>query len=211
MHGIPRSAPRTNLRVTYFHSSPIRSTVCLSRKPGVKFSDCPYYENAVTRLRPILDRLSLLTAGVVGRFIGRPSEALLSKLASTDRPGASSRTEDSPMVAASHHIQLGQSAFASGAYGEALHCFSEAIKLAPNASWAWHGRGDALQLSGDHQAALEAYEKAISCDENCGIHHAGKANSLAALGRTEESEQAWSAALERDPTLTWMREGSKKP
>ena len=180
-------------------------------KLDARFSVYPYYEDAVTRLRPILDRISLMAAGVLGRVIGRPSETLLSKLAATDRGGSSPRSDDSPMVAASHHIQLGQAAFASGAYGEALHCFSEAIKLAPNASWAWHGRGDALQLSGDHEAALKAYEKAVNCDGNCGIHHAGKANSLAALGRMDESEQAWSAALERDPTLTWMREGSKKP
>jgi tetratricopeptide (TPR) repeat protein len=115
------------------------------------------------------------------------------------------------MVAASHHIQLGQSAFAAQSYGEALHHFATALNHAPNAPWALHGRGDALQLSGRHQAALEAYKKAIANNDDCGLHHAGAANALAALGRQKDADLAWDSALERDPSLSWMRKGSKNP
>ena len=167
--------------------------------------------SAVTRFRPSLDRIALLAARVLGRIIGRPSEALLTQLAAADRGQSNERMNDSPMVAASHCIQMGQSAFASGAYGEALHHFGEALKLAPDAPWAWHGRGDALQLSGEYDAALKAYEKAIEVDAGCGLHHAGKANALRSLGQIEASKSAWEDAIERDSTLTWMREGSKKP
>lgn len=163
------------------------------------------------RFRPSLDRLALIAARVLGRIVGRPSEALLTQLASADRGRPKERRVDSPMVAASHCIQLGQSAFASGAYGEALHHFGEALKLAPEAPWAWHGRGDALQMSGEYDGALKAYEKAIEADDSCGLHHAGRANALRSLGQNQASQSAWEDALERDSTLSWMREGSKKP
>ena len=165
----------------------------------------------MNRFRPSLDRLALVAARVLGRIVGRPSEALLTELASADRGHSSERVSDSPMVEASHCIQLGQSAFASGAYGEALHHFGEALQLAPEAPWAWHGRGDALQLSGEYEGALKAYEQAIEFDDSCGLHHAGKANALDSLGQKSASKSAWEDALERDSTLTWMREGSKKP
>ena len=154
------------------------------------------------------ERIVLRLADLLGRIIGRPSDALLSQLAAKDR-GGKQTLADSPLVRASHHIQLGQAAFASGAYGEALHHFGEALQGAPEAPWAWHGRGDALQLSGQHEAALSAYEQAIRFNAECGLHHAGRANSLSALGETSAAERAWTEALRLDPSLTWMREGSK--
>ena len=141
---------------------------------------------------------------------GRPSDALLTALASQDRPGAPASQRDPPLVQASHHIQQGQAAFSNGAYGEALHHFGVAIEHAPEAAWAWHGRGDALQLSGQYAAALAAYDKATAIDDSCGLHHAGRANALAALERKNEAIEAWDRALDRDSSLTWMREGSKK-
>ena len=162
-------------------------------------------------IRPFLDRAALLLARIGGKIVGRPSDALLTALASQDRKGSgTTKPTQPPLVTASHHIQQGQSAFANGAYGEALHHFGVAIEYAPDAAWAWHGRGDALQLSGQYDAALHAYEQAISLDETCGLHHAGRANSLLSIGRITDAEAAWESALERDPSLTWMREGSKK-
>ena len=169
------------------------------------------YGHSVSKLRPIIDRITLRAANVLGRIIKRPSESLLTQLASADRTNPRPSRPESPLVAASHHIQLGQSAFDSGAFGEALHHFGEALKLAPEAPWAWHGRGDALQLSGQFEAALSAYDQAIAFDSSCGLHYAGRANALSALDQKEAAERAWKNALERDPTLTWMREGSKKP
>jgi len=151
----------------------------------------------------------LLVARIGGRLLGRPSDALLTKLAGRDRKASRTSMNEPPLVRASHHIQQGQAAFASGAYGEALHHFGVAIDHAPNAAWAWHGRGDALQLSGQHAAALAAYKKAASIDDSCGLHHAGQANALSSLNRIDEAKEAWNLALERDQSLTWMREGSK--
>ena len=142
--------------------------------------------------------------------MGRPSESLLTELARKDRPGAPSQ-EPNPALQASHHIRLGQAAFESEDYAEALHCFAEAVRLAPHAPWAWHGRGDALQLSGDPKGALRAYEQACELDPETGLHHGGRANALEALGHSIEAQKAWKVALELDPNLVWMARGSKKP
>jgi tetratricopeptide (TPR) repeat protein len=157
-----------------------------------------------------LDKFVLAITKIGGRLLGRPSEQLLTSLASQDRGSMATMTAESPMVLAAHHIQLGQSAFKSGAYGEALHHFGVAIEHSPDAPWAWHGRGDALQLSGQHEAALNAYQQACNLDNKCGLHLAGKANVLRSIGRIEESDTAWEDALSLDPSLTWMRDGSQE-
>ena len=90
--------------------------------------------------------------------------------------------------------------------GEALHHFGQRIQDAPEDSWAWHGRGDALQLMGEHAAALDAYQRAVEISENVGLHHGGVANALESLNRKSEAETHWKRALELDPGLTWMRQ-----
>ena len=157
-----------------------------------------------------LDKIVLVFTNIGGRLLGRPSEQLLTSMASQDRGAMATTNSESPMVLAAHHIQLGQSAFKSEAYGEALHHFGIAIESSPDAPWAWHGRGDALQLSGQHEAALTAYEQACDLDNRCGLHLAGKANALRSMGRIDDSNTAWEQALSMDPSLTWMRDGSKE-
>ena len=161
-------------------------------------------------MRPMLDRIALAMARIGGRLLGRPSDALLTSLASEARAASPYVMDIPPMVRAADHIQQGQAAFNNGAYGEALHHFGVAIDHAPNAAWAWHGRGDALQLTGQYDAAYTAYEKAASIDDGCGLHHAGMANSLSSMGKKSDAKDAWERALSRDPSLTWMRDGSKK-
>jgi tetratricopeptide (TPR) repeat protein len=153
-----------------------------------------------------LDRAVLLLTRVSGRIVGRPSEKLLHELASVDRAGSTAQWAESPMAKASAHTATGQAAFESGALGEALHHFGVAIECAPEARWAWHGRGDALHLSGQHEAALEAYSHAAGLDAGCGLHHAGRSNALRSLDREEEAEASWAMALKMDPSLIWMRQ-----
>ena len=164
----------------------------------------------MNEFRPILDRMVLAVARIGGKLLGRPSDALLTSLASRARRPAPTTVNVPPVVKAAEHIQQGQAAFNNGAYGEALHHFGVAIKHAPNAAWAWHGRGDALQLSGQYKAAYDAYKTATTIDDACGLHHAGMANALTSMGKNEPAQQAWDKALSRDPSLTWMRDGSKK-
>jgi len=167
------------------------------------------YRKAVKRSGKWVNRLMSACVRVLGRVIGRPSDELLTELARKDRPGPDVET-DSPVLKASGHIQRGQAAFDSGHYAEALHCFSEAVRLAPEAPWAWHGRGDALQLAGEHNGALKAYERACELSPKTGLHHAGRANSLDSIGNENDADKAWETALNLDPELIWMRKGSKK-
>ena len=141
---------------------------------------------------------------VLGRLLPRPTEAQLHTLAG--RQGGPDRGPSSPALAAAEHIEKGRSALQNKAFGEALHHFGQAIAQHPEAHWAWHGRGDALQLSGEPSQAKIAYTKAISINSECGLHHAGLANALAALNDNDAAENAWSEALRIDPTLTWMRQ-----
>ena len=161
---------------------------------------------AQPRLARALDRLALLGARLGGRLLGRPSEDLLSSLARADRPGL--RDLDASATAAERAeaaIFSGRAAFEAGQHAEALHHFSHALSLAPTSAWAWHGRGDALQLLGQPEGALAAYQKASELAPETGLHRAGAANALSAIGRLDEAETAWSEALARDPSLQWMR------
>jgi tetratricopeptide (TPR) repeat protein len=103
------------------------------------------------------------------------------------------------------HLQRAREALDSGALGEALHHFGQRIGEAPEDSWAWHGRGDSLQLMGESQGALEAYDRAIELAAEIGLHHGGRANALEGLGRMTEADASWQESLRLDPSLTWMR------
>ena len=135
--------------------------------------------------------------------MGRPSEAELTALARTARPAPPIEVprfgED--------HLGLGRTAFAEARYGEALHHFGRVLEQDPESAWAWHGRGDALQLMEQHAEALEAYSRAAALAPRTGLHHAGRANALRSLGRSDEAAVAAREALRLDPTLTWAAGG----
>lgn len=156
-----------------------------------------------------LDRLALLAVGVGGRLLGRPGEPLLSALARQDRRPAADLLGSGPRGRAARgaeaEIAAGRAAWAQGQWAEALHHFGEALALEPEAVWAWHGRGDALQRLGAHADALDAYRRAAALAPEVGLHRGGEANALDALGRSEEAARAWSEALRLDPSLGWMR------
>ena len=158
------------------------------------------------RLARLLDRVALPLTGLLGRLISRLSEDLLAKLAAADRPGLRMPPEAlAGLARAEAHIASGRAAFQAGQHAEALHHFSQATERAPDSAWAWHGRGDALQLLGQPEFALSAYDRAVALAPETGLHHAGRSNALMALGRAAEAEAALSVALARDPALTWVQ------
>lgn len=131
----------------------------------------------------------------------RPTEECLRKLSSRNRTPIDISLPNIQQAP----IEQGRKLFSEKKYAEALAQFSKAITINPHNPWAWHGRGDSLQLLGEYQGALEAYEKAISLASHEGIHHAGKANALHGLGRVAEGKRSWENALQRDPSLHWMK------
>ena len=152
-------------------------------------------------LLPFLHKFTQQVTRWVYKNTPRPTDDCLRKLSAKQRtPMAISLPNVQPGP-----VELGRTLFGEKKYAQALAQFSKAVTINPHNPWAWHGRGDSLQLLGEHQGSLEAYEKAISLASHEGIHHAGKANALHGLGRTEEGEQSWQHALQRDPSLHWMK------
>lgn len=125
----------------------------------------------------LLDRLALLAARTGGRLLGRPAEPTLSALARQDRPGMQVTLPPSTVDA----LEAGRAAFAEGRYSDALYHFGEVIEADPKSAWGWHGRGDALQLMGAHEAARDAYLRAAELSPGEALHREGAERARAAL------------------------------
>jgi len=136
---------------------------------------------------------------IAGRLLGRPDEELLHDLTGRNKGG-----HESNAGAYARQLEQGRRDLEAGRFGEALHYFGLATREEPEDPWAWHGRGDCLELSGDHEGALLAYDEALSRGP-LALSHNGRGNALECLGRLEEARAAWQAALDLDPTLSWPR------
>ncbi len=121
----------------------------------------------------------MLLVRVGSRLLGRPSERTLAALAGRDRPGMTIALPSLP----ADSLQAGRDAFTAGRYADALHHFGQVLAHNPEHPWAWHGRGDALQLMGAAAAALDAYDRAAALQPDEPLHQQGRRNALTALGR----------------------------
>lgn len=135
--------------------------------------------------------------------MGRPSEGLLLDLTGRARGGPA----EADVREGGAALELGRRALDHGQFGEALVQFATAAAAAPHDPWPWHGRGDALQLSGDSAGALAAYDEALARIGDLAVSHLGRGNALEGLGRREEARAAWSEALVHDQSLHWARKG----
>jgi tetratricopeptide (TPR) repeat protein len=147
------------------------------------------------------ERLLTRGLGALGRILGRPDEPTLNRLTGRDKGGEG-------MAAPTVYTALaaGRRALADGRLGEALYQFELATRLDPEEPWAWHGRGDALQLGGGFADALLAYERALALRPELALSHNGRGNALMGLGRAEEAVAAWREAIRLDPQAPWPRE-----
>ena len=78
-------------------------------------------------------------------------------------------------------LSAGRTAFEAGHYADALHHFGTILEHDNEHPWAWHGRGDALQLLGSYPEALAAYERAAALQPDEPLHQAGIHNALSAM------------------------------
>ncbi len=154
-----------------------------------------------------LDRWAFRAARWLGWLVRRPDEDALEQLARADRGPRPELPEPAGVQISPGGIDAAREALDRGQLAEALHLFGEILAADERAAWAWHGRGDALQLMGEWQDALAAYERAAALQPRVGLHHGGRANALRSLGRLDEAEAAWAEALRSDPGLEWMRRG----
>jgi len=138
-----------------------------------------------------------------GRLLRRPDERHLHHLTGRSKGGGDGPT--GPSFGAL--LAAGRQALEDERFGEALVAFARAAELAPQDPWPWHGRGDAFQLSGDHEAALKAFDAALERQPDLALSWSGRGQALEGLGRVEEALEAWRRALEHDPELSWALQG----
>lgn len=153
-----------------------------------------------------LDRFVVRVVRVAGRVLRRPSERQLHHLAQVDRPAPPIAVPTAAELGIHDHLGDGRAAIGAGRPAEALHCFGLLLDDQPDQPWAWHGRGDALQLLGDPEGALAAYTRAAALQPRQGLHHLGRANALESLGREAAADEATRQGLALDPSLHWMRQ-----
>lgn len=154
-----------------------------------------------------LDRVvtRLLRAG--GWLAGRPDEGLLHDLTGRSKGGGPGVQEDDGFVL---HLEAGRRALETGQSGEALFRFSQAAQARDQDPWPWHGRGDVLQLSGDHAGAEEAYRAAIERAPGLALSFNGLGNALQGQGDLVGAREAWGKALDLDPQLALARQALER-
>lgn len=101
----------------------------------------------------------------------------MSALVRPERPGMNIDIPQSSVDA----LTAGREAFAAGQYAEALHHFGQVLEMDPSHPWGWHGRGDALQLMGQHADAKDAYLRAAALQPDEPLHVAGAERAMTAL------------------------------
>jgi len=155
-----------------------------------------------------LDRWLTGALRVGGRFVGRPSEPLLHELTGRSKGGPEAEGQGSARAQAfSTMLADGRRALQDGHFGEALALFAQAAERDPADPWPWHGRGDALQLSGQYADALDAYRASLERAPDLALSHCGAGNALEGLRQISEAREAWDRALALDPDNTWAAEG----
>jgi len=84
-------------------------------------------------------------------------------------------------------------------YKEALAAFEQAIRLDPNYTNAYNGKGSILYYLDRYEEALAAFEQAIRLDPNNTISYTDKGSILYYLNRYGEALTAYEQAIRLDP------------
>ncbi len=84
-----------------------------------------------------------------------------------------------------------------GRYDEALKAYDKALELNPQDKGIWLVKGQILAGNlGRYNESIEAYDRILQIDPNFGYAYKVKGDSLKALGRTSEAEEAFAKAKE---------------
>jgi len=157
---------------------------------------------AVSNRHIFNDLLSSIMRFVNVLFILLAAQALLLASADCQETGNSWTISSFDLAASAKYdraINNGQDLYNQGRYDEAIDSYDEAIRLDPNASvtWqAWSGKGNSLYKLGLYDRAILAYDRAIQLRPENALVWAYRGDALKALGRSNESETAYSRANE---------------
>src|SRR6266487_390103 len=100
------------------------------------------------------------------------------------------------------HTSKAEMLYGRGFYEEALAFYEEALRLDPNDTDSYIGKGDALYKLGRYEEALAFYEEALRLDPNDTDSYIGKGDTLYKLERYEEALTFYEEALRLDPNDT---------
>jgi tetratricopeptide (TPR) repeat protein len=108
------------------------------------------------------------------------------------------RTETSEQDA-TRLIEEGHVLEAEGRIDEAVQCYLNAIRLAPNPARAHLNHGNVLLLKGDLKGALEAFRTAIKHKSDYAGAYYNMGNALLGCGQLDEAAASYRSALEIQP------------
>lgn len=118
------------------------------------------------------------------------------------RSAAPSRTSDDQPVAAgdaTRLIEQGHALEAQGKLDEAMHCYLDAIRLAPNPARAHLNRGNVLLLQGDLDGALDAFRTALQHQPDYAGAYYNIGNALLGDRQVDNAVTSYRSALQINP------------
>jgi len=117
--------------------------------------------------------------------------------AAPSRPGDGK--PDTSEQGATHLIDQGHALEAQGKPDEAMQCYLEAIRLAPNPARGHLNRGNVLLLQGDLQGALDAFRTALEHRPDYAGAYYNIGNALLGNRQFDEAVASYRSALEINP------------
>jgi tetratricopeptide (TPR) repeat protein len=96
-------------------------------------------------------------------------------------------------------INMGLGLSDLGMYNESLAAYELAIKISPNNSDAWVGKGKVLFTMGKYNESIEDYSRAIGLSKRNADAWYGKGNTLVRLGRNKEAIDCYDETLALRP------------
>jgi tetratricopeptide (TPR) repeat protein len=124
---------------------------------------------------------------------------LFDRFRSTAPSGANSVKPDTSGQDAARLIDQGHALEAQGQLDEAMQCYLEAIRLAPNPARGHLNRGNILLLQGDLQGALDAFRTALKHQPDYAGAYYNIGNALLGNRQLDEAAASYRRALEIQP------------
>lgn len=110
-----------------------------------------------------------------------------------ENPSARSEQEATRLIESGHALE------AEGRLDEAMQCYLDAIRIAPNPARAHLNQGNVLLQKGDLQGALEAFRTAITYKPDYAGAYYNIGNALLGNGQFDEAAASYRLALDIQP------------
>ena len=124
---------------------------------------------------------------------------IFNRMRSTAPPRGNDSKADSSAQQATRLIEQGHALQAQGRLDEAMHCYQEAIRIAPNPARGHLNRGNILLLQGDLSGALDAFRTALIHQPDYAGAHYNIGNALLGNRQFDDAVASYRSALAINP------------